>query len=202
MDPSKSRHMGNRTMLAVVAIAAAVGGILATMVAFGIVHDLGTVGSLFSVMAVPIAVAIFCAARLLHQGIRRTRLAALLDEDRRDREHVVATVSLCQHLAVGASKRGTTIAATRISSMRHIATHIVSIRSRYSHHLSTEGQKIVECVCDTSFNALNAGSCARANFADIDLLLSRVGAELLPLYDPQLEARRRRAAGIEDPPPD
>jgi len=202
VNPSQYRYAHDRAIIAVVAIVAAVGGILATTVAFGIVHNLETAGSLFSVMAVPIAVGIFYAARLLHQGIRRARLAALLDEDRRDREHVVSTINLCQHIATGASKSGRLATELRMSAMRHIATHITLIMSQYSHHLGVDGKRVVEDVRSLSFGVLDTSSCARADFADIAKSLSCIGVELLPLDDPQMEARRRRAAGIEDPPPE
>lgn len=202
MDPPKHRHADDRAVIAVVALVAVIGSILGTTIAFGIVYDLGTAGSLFSVLAVPIAVAIFYAARLLHRGIRRARLAALLDEDRRDRAHVMSTINLCLHLATGASKFDGVAMALGMSTIRHIATHVSSIGSQHDHHLSVDGQKIVDDVCDASFGALGAGLCAHVDFADIALLLSHLEDELLPLDDPQLEARRRQAAGIEDSPPE
>lgn len=201
MDPFQHGHAYDRAIIAVVALVAVIGGILGVTIAFGIVHNLETAGSVFSVLAVPIAVAIFYAARLLHRGIRRARLAALLDEDRRNRAHVAATINLCLHLATGASKLD--VAATLgMSTIRHVATHLISIGSQYSHHLSIDGQKIVDSVCDASLGALGAGMCAHVDFADIALRLSYLEDELLPLEDQQLEARRRRAAGIEDPPPE
>ncbi|MCY4252139.1 MAG: hypothetical protein OXU37_01540 [Thaumarchaeota archaeon] len=202
MDPARAMHTGDTAMLAVTIIIAVVGGALAVTVVLGLVYDLGTLGSLFSVLAVPIAVAIFYAARLLHWGIRRARLAALLDEDRRDRGHVVATVNLCLHLAVGASKSGGSDGAPGLSAMRHVATHVSLIRAQYSHHLSTDGKKIVEWARDVALGALSANTCAQADFDEIAMSLSYLGDEVLPLDDPQLEARRRRAAGIEDPPPE
>jgi len=202
MDPVRAMHAGDKAMLAVTIIIAVVGGALAVTVVLGLVYDLGTMGSLFSVLAVPIAVAIFYAARLLHWGIRRARLATLLDEDRRDRGHVTATINLCLHLAVGASKPVESAEAPGMSAMRHVATHLGSIISQYSHHLSTDGQVLAQRAYVVALGALSANTCAQADFADIAMSLAYLGDEVLPLDDPQLEARRRRAAGIEDPPPE
>lgn len=200
--PSRVWHAGDQWRLAVVVIIAVVGGVFATAVALGFVYDLGTAGSLFSILAMPVAVAIFYAARLLHSGIRRARLATLLDEDQRNRDHVVSTVNLCLHLAAGASRSSRPTAASEMATMRHVATHIGSIRSQYGHHLSADGKRLAERARDAAFGALSASTCARADFADIALSLSRIGDEVLSLDDPQLEERRRRAAGIEDPPPE
>jgi len=133
MLPFKNRHANGWAVFAVAAIVAAVGGILAAMIAFGIVHDLGTAGSLFSVMAVPIAVAIFYAARLLHWGDAAGAAGGLAGRGPQgqgacggDGKPLPAPC----HRSIKERQVGSGNEECR--PCRHIATHVISIRSRYS----------------------------------------------------------------------
>ena len=80
-----TREIRSRQDVAPLAIVTVV-GVTATIAALhGVAHDLGTAGSLSSVLALPIMVAIFYAARLLHHRLRRARMATPRREDRRNR---------------------------------------------------------------------------------------------------------------------
>jgi len=167
----------------------------------GDVRDLGTAGSLSSVLALPIMVAIFYAARLLQRRMRRARTDAMRREDQRDRSHVVTTINLCRSLAIGA-KRSEPGSPAAMSAMRDVAHYVGEASTTHGRLLTGQGLQIAERVHAAALNAIEAQSCAPADFSNIFHDLRRLDAEILDIDSDALVRLREQAAGAGDPGPE
>lgn len=91
-----SEEIRNRGDAIPIVIVAALGVIFTIMALHGIVHSLGTAGSLSSVLALPIMVAIFYAAQRIRLRMQRARINTLRRDDRRNRARLIATINMCK----------------------------------------------------------------------------------------------------------
>jgi len=178
-------------------IATAIGVTVTIAVLHGIVHDLGTAGSLSSMIALPVMVAIFYAARRLHSRMRRAKMDTLRREDRRNRDHMITTVNTCRSLALGAKKSDSGSTAA-MSAMQNIADRIGMVRTTYKYLLTTDGKQIAEKAYNLSLSAIVAQSCAPADLASILHCLEQLNDEILDIDSPDLLKLREQAVGAED----
>ena len=182
-------------------IAVSVGVAVTAAALRGDVRDLGTAGSLASILALPIMVAIFYAARLLHRRMRRSRVASLRRDDIRDRAHVIITINMCRSLALGA--RGSDpCSPAAMSAMRDVARHIGEARTTYGRFLTEQGMRIAEQVHAAALNTIEGQTCAPADFSHIFHALRRLDPEILDIDDASLVRRREEEAGAGDPGPE
>jgi len=186
-------------------IAVAIGVAFAVAALRGDVRDLGTAGSLSSVLALPIMAAIFYAARLLQRRMRRARVASLRREDRRDRAHVLATINMCRSLALGA--RGSIPGSpAAMSAMRDIALHMGDARTAHERLFTAHGLRLADrvhnMVHNMALNSIRDRSCAPADLAHILHALKRLEPEVLGIDDGALAGLREREAGAGDPGPE
>lgn len=175
---------------------------IVTMVIIGLVSDLVTASILFTLLALPMTVLVFWAARYLHLRIRRVRMNALREEDRRNRDYMAATIILCRSLVIGERRSSSSNTDIGGSTMRHVAYHMGVAKTQYGHLLSDTGGRIVDKVRDLALAAVSGMSCASADLFGVIDDLRRLEDEILDLDDPDLERRRMVAAGAEDPAPE
>ena len=194
--------------------------LIASLASFGLVSDLVAASILFTLLALPMTVLVFWAARYLHLRIRRARMAALREEDRRNRDYMIAILSLCRSLVLGAEKMSSVaeagqqrkgdngkapspgVAAANMSTMRHIAHHIGAAKAQHGHLLSAAGQRAAERVKTAALNVVSGTTCENADYADLLSNLDFAMGAVLNLDDAGLERRRMVAAGAEDPAPE
>jgi len=175
---------------------------IAAMVTVGPVRDPVAASVLFTLLALPMTVLVFWAARYLQLRIRRARMATLREEDRRNGDYTVAVIRLCRSLVLGERRSSPGSATVSASTMRHIAHHIGAGMAQHGHLFSREGQLVAERVCNSALAVVSGRSCPDANFACILYGIGRLEGEMLGLDDPSLERRRMVAAGAEDPAPE
>lgn len=175
---------------------------IAVMVTVGPVRDPVTASVLFTLLALPMTVLVFWAARYLQLRIRRSRMATLREEDRRSKDYTVAVIRLCRSLVLGEKRSSTGSTTVSTATMRHIAYHIGTAKAQHGHLFSIDGQLVAEKTCNSALAVVSGRSCPDTNFADILVGLGRLEKEMLNLDDPSLERRRMVAAGAEDPAPE
>lgn len=105
-------------------ILAAIGIAIVVTVLKGQVHDLGTAGSLFSILALHVGVIVYVVARRLSIRMRRARLLSLRREDRRNKDYLAAMINLCRSLALGARASGPD-SPEALSAMQHVAHALI-----------------------------------------------------------------------------
>ncbi len=191
-----SREPREGTLGTTSVIIAAITAVLIVAVTAGIVHDMGTLGSLFSILALPIALAIFYIAQKLHLRARRSREAVLRDRDARNMDQLFATIDLCRTLVQGTMRSGTQSSAPdSMTTMRHITENIGIVRAQHGNLLSHDGSFVAERIRDTALAAIIAGnSCTKATLLYMDRSLVQLEDAMLRLDDPQLVGLRRREA--------
>jgi len=175
---------------------------IAVMMAFGPVRGPVAASILFTLLALPMTVLVFWAARYLQLRIRRARMATLREEDRRNSDYAVAVIRLCRAPVLGERGSSPGSATVSASTMRHIAHHMGAGRAQHGHLFSREGQRVAERVCNSALAVVSGRLCPGANFASILYGIGRLEGEVLDLDGPSLERRRMAAAGAEDPAPE
>lgn len=175
---------------------------IAAMVTVGPVRDPMAASVLFTLLALPMTVLVFWAARHLQLRIRRARMATLREEDRRSRDYTVAVIKLCRSLVLGEKRSSPGSSPVSATTMRHIAYHVGVAKAQHGHLFSRDGQLIAEKACNSALAVVSGKSCPDANFASILNGLGRLEGEMLNLDDPSLERRRMVAAGAEDLAPE
>ncbi|MDD9813327.1 MAG: hypothetical protein OXU86_00785 [Thaumarchaeota archaeon] len=196
-----TREIRSRQDVAPLAIVTVV-GVTATIAALhGVAHDLGTAGSLSSVLALPIMVAIFYAARLLHHRLRRARMATPRREDRRNRAHVITTINTCKSPALGAERPGSE-QAMAMSAMRDIAFHIGAARAMHGHLLAKKGNRLAERAYAAARRAIAGQPCVSADLSHVIHALGHLEGEILDIDSDALVRRRAQEAGAEEPGPE
>jgi len=198
MGAGGTRDRGDAAPLVIVV---AIGVAFAAAALRGDASDLGTAGSLSSILALPIMVAIFYAARRLQRRMRRARVASLRREDRRDRAHVLATINMCRSLALGA-KGSTPGSPAAMSAMRDIALHIGDAGTVHERLFTGHGRRLADKVHNMALNSIGDRSCAPADLAHIFHALKRLEPEVLGIDDDALARLREREAGAGDPGPE
>ena len=107
MDTTRhSREARDGTIGATAIMIAIVLAILAVAVPAGLVRDMGTLGDLFSILALPIMLAVFYTAQRLYSRARRDRTLILLEEDKRGKKYVMDTIDLCKALTHAVMQSG------------------------------------------------------------------------------------------------
>ena len=163
----------------------------------GTVRDLGTAGSLFSVLGFGVTLFIFWIARQLSRRVRRTRLGLLRRDDLRNRNHMIVTTNLCKSLALGAEGADPASPAT-LSAMRDIAVHIGEFGTTYEYLLTVPGKMLAESVHEAALSAIASRSCASADLSNMLDSLGQIYGEMLDIDSEELVRRREQEVGAED----
>ncbi|MDD9825308.1 MAG: hypothetical protein OXU86_00800 [Thaumarchaeota archaeon] len=183
------------------AILASIGVTVAVMTLKGAVHDLGTAGSLFSILGLHVGMIVFVVARRLARRVRKARLSTLRREDRRNKAHLVSMINLCRSLVRGARASGPDSAAA-VSAMQHAAYHIVTAKALYGYLFTEAGRRAAEGIHTLALASVSRQACALADLSAILINLGRLEGEILDIDGDVLVARRRREAGAADPIPE
>lgn len=184
-----------------IVIIAALGVTFAVMALHGVTRDLGTAGSLSSVLALPIMVAIFYATRRLRHRTQRARMDSLRRDDHRNRAHLIATINMCKSLALGA-RASDPASPAAMSAMRDIAHYVGEARTINEHLFTEQGLHLAERAHTLALNAIAGQSCVSTDLSQILRDLAQLGTEILDVDSDALVRRRKREAGIEDSPPE
>ena len=166
-----------------------------------LVRDMGTLGDLFSILALPIMLAVFYIAQRLYSGARRDRKLVLLEGDQRGRKHVMDTIDLCRALTRAVMQSGKSDRAiANMSMLRHIAADFGMAMERHGRIFSDDGKIYAEHIRESALDALTEGNaCSYVTLSQIDDKLEVLKDMILDIDDPGLEDRRSRAASITDP---
>lgn len=181
---------------------AVVAATLSTTTTARLVYDMATLADLFSILAFLVALSIYYVARQISLRSRKAREAALLEEDRRDREHATYLIRLCRQLVQGLSADTPSRPALSATTVPQIATMMGTISSHYGHLVSYEGRLATANIQDTVMEILGSGAfCSATNVSDLFSDLVILADSVLDLNDPLLAGRRERAADSVDPAP-
>jgi len=181
-----------------VVILAAIGITVVVMVMKGQVHDLGTAGSLFSILGLHVGVIVYVVARHLARRVRRARLLSLRREDRRNKDHLAGMINLCRSLALGARASGPN-SPEALSAMRHIAHHMVTVKALHAYLFTEAGRQAAEDVSDLALSSVSRQACALADISAMLCNLVMLENETLDIDGDALIGRRMREAGAADP---
>lgn len=191
-----SEEIRNRGDAIPIVIVAALGVIFTIMALHGIVHSLGTAGSLSSVLALPIMVAIFYAAQRIRLRMQRARINTLRRDDRRNRARLIATINMCKSLALGARGSGPA-SPMAMPAIRDIARYVGEARTTSEHLFTEQGLHLAERIHTLALGAIAGQSCAPADLSQILRDLAQLGPEILDVDSDALAMRRKQEAGAE-----
>lgn len=164
-----------------------------------LVHDMSTLADLFSILAFLVALSIYYVARQFSSRARRAREYALLEGDRRDREHVTYLIRLCRQLVRGISASTQAQPMLSMASIPQIATVAGTILSRYGHLVNGEGRLAAIDVQDAAMEILGSGAfCSATHVTTLTADLAILVDSVLDIDDPSLVERRRHAADASD----
>jgi len=182
-------------------ILASIGVAVTAMTLIGAVHDLGTAGSLSSILGLYVGVIVYVVARHLSRRMREARLLSLRREDRRNKDHLASMINLCKSLVLGAmaSEAGS---PTAMSAMHHAAHHMTTVRAMYGYLFTGAGMQIAEDVRDLVFSSVSGQACALADLTSVLRNLGRLEGELLDIDGEALVERRMREAGASGAAPE
>ena len=166
-----------------------------------LVRDMGTLGDLFSILALPIMLAVFYIAQRLYSRVQRDRKLVLLEGDQRGRKYIMDTIDLCRALTRAVMQSGKSDYATaNLSVLRHIVADIGVVMARHGHVFSHDGRLSAESIRESALGALGEGStCSYATLSRMRNELDVLKGMLLDTDDHELEDRRSRAASFADP---
>lgn len=168
--------------------------------AFRLVYNVPTLADLFSISAIPIALAIYHLARLLTERSRAAHETTLREKDEKDIEHAKALIRTCRSAARGISRSPTISAPSMLALTQNLATTIATIKAQYGHLLTTRGKRAAEKASSMALQTLEAGEdCLDLNTSYIARELRILSKSVLPLDDESLVERRRRAADAGGP---
>ena len=161
---------------------------------------MATLADLFSIFAFPVALLAYHVARRLSQRSRMARESVLLEEDRKDREHVTHMIRMCRQLVLGLSAGVQAQPTLSMVAVPQIAASAGAIAPRYGHLVSDEGRMAAAAVEGVTMEILGAGAmCGTAHAASMAASLDILAGSVLDLDAPSLVERRRRAADASDP---
>jgi len=183
-------------LVAILAAIAIIGIAAAAAVRMGIVHDIGTAGALFSILALPITVLISAIARRISKRVRKARELAMRREDSRDIDYMISALNLCRSLVLGSMERGSTLGYT-MSAMHHVADHIGTIKTRHGHLFTDQGKATAEEVRSPAPSSTTGQACAPADLASILDNLDCLRGEILDVDDDAPRERRLRHASAQ-----
>lgn len=184
-----------------IVILASIGVAVTAMTLIGAVHDLGTAGSLSSILGLYMGVIVYVVARRLARRMREARLLSLRREDRRNKDLLASMINLCRSLALGAMASGPGSPAA-MSAMRHAAYHMTTTKAMCGYLLTTTGMRIAEDVRDLVFGSISGQVCTLADLTAVLRNLGRLEGEFLDIDGDALAERRMREAGAADPVPE
>ncbi|MDD9842843.1 MAG: hypothetical protein OXU85_02970 [Thaumarchaeota archaeon] len=176
---------------------AVIGAITVATVWTGTVRDLGTAGSLSSVLGFGVTVFIFWIARQLSRRVRRTRMGLLRRDDLRNRNHMIVTLNLCRSLVQGAEGEDPA-SPVALSAMRHTAQHIGEFGTTYEYLLTEWGKMLAEDLRVTALAAIAGKSCAAVDTSSMLDSLDQLEGEILDIDSEELVRRREQEVGAED----
>ena len=176
---------------------AVIGAITVATVWTGTVRDLGTAGSLSSVLGFGVTVFIFWIARQLSRRVRRTRMGLLRRDDLRNRNHMIVTINLCRSLVQGAEGEDPA-SPVALSAMRHTAQHIGEFGTTYEYLLTEQGKRLAEDVRTTALIAIAGKSRATVDTPHMLDSLVQLEAQILDIDSEELVRRREQEVGAED----
>jgi len=182
-------------------ILASIGVAVTAMTLIGAVHDLGTAGSLSSILGLYVGVIACVVARHLSRRMQEARLLSLRREDRRNKDHLASMINLCKSLVLGAMSSETGSPAA-MSAMRHAAQQMAAARALCGHLLTEGGMRVAGDVRALAFSSVSREACAPA---DLSVMLGGLGmleGELLGIDGDALVERRMREAGAADTAPE
>ena len=196
-----SRTPGDGTISITSIMIAIVLAVLAVAVPARLVHDMGTLGDLFSILALPITLAVFYTARRLYLRERHAKESILREKDARGKKHVMDTIDLCRTLVLAIMRSDKSDLATiNMPMLRYVAADIGMLMAQYGHVFGDEGGLFAERVRELVLGALEEGRhCSNATLSNIDSKLLALKSVLLNIDDLSLVNRRTSDAGFGNP---
>ena len=174
---------------------------LAVTVPARLVHDMGTLGDLFSILALPIMLAVFYTAQRLHLKARESRISLLKEKDKSSRKHMEDTVSLClSTVMVIIKSKEPSLAVGNTLMMRQIVDDIGLARAQHGHVLDRTGQFLAERARTSALKVFEDGSvCSHTALPDLHDDLLELKGSMWGVDDKELVNRREHEAGFESP---
>lgn len=192
----RSGDIGSGAIIVAIVIAAGSVAVVARLV-----RDMPTLADLFSIFAFPVMLLVYYAARRISQRSRRTRELTLLEEDKRDIEHLSYMIRMCRQLSLSLMAAAGTPGLPALAVL-HMAEMAGAMTSRYGHLVNSDGKRLIAGVQDITAEMLGSGGACGAVSADVlEANLSLLSDRVLDPDDPSLVERRRRAADSANPAP-